>query len=65
MRKIFVVPVLLVSVLAFAACAGGSAETDPGASPPATAAPSTSNGDAPVIAHSKELTTIYFVHAEW
>lgn len=65
MRRIFIVPVLIVSMFALAACAGGSEETNPGGSPPATAPPSTSNGDGPVIAHSQELTTIYFVHAEW
>lgn len=64
MRRIFIVPVLIVSMFALTACAGGSEETGPGDSPVATAAPA-SNGEAPVIAHSKELTTIYFVHAEW
>ena len=49
----------LLSLLAvFAVACGSESAADP-------TAPSAAADDAPVIAHSKELTTIYFVHAEW
>jgi uncharacterized protein YcfL len=62
MRKAILIPLLSLSALLLVAC-GGSGES-PGADTPASLATSVA-ATAPVIPNSKELTTIYFVHAEW
>lgn len=57
MRR-FTLLALLSMLAAFAVACGSEGAADP-------TAPSVAGDNAPVIAHSKELTTIYFVHAEW
>ncbi len=57
MRR-FVLLAMLSLLTVFAVACGSESAADPTAS-------AVAGDDAPVIAHSGELTTIYFVHTEW